>query len=417
MLAATANRSSPPPERLGRDLRPLASLLVSLVLLLLVGGMAILGSASGTASLRLSSQAAARQAQQATGEGAVPAPKVEDPYIFLRKQLLYAALAAGVLVVCARLDYRAWKRLCVPFALASLALLVGVLFTEPINGSRRWISLQVFQLQPSEPAKVALVALLAAYLSLNRRRLREFWVGLAVPLALVGLFSLLVLAEPDYGTTLLLCSVGVLLLFLSGVSLGPLTVLSLAGAVSFVLLVLQNPLRTRRIVAFLNPERYSDQEAFQQIAAKHAFILGGATGEGFGQGMQQQHYLPEAHTDFIYAILGEELGLSATLAVLAVYLIIFLLGLRIAQGAADHFGRLLATGLTLVITLQALINMAVVTGLMPNKGLPLPFISYGGSSLLVCAAMVGMLVSVARVSSDARILHERNPVKDRARWV
>jgi cell division protein FtsW len=397
MNIAVADRSPSPALPTGvRDLRPLASLLVSLTLILMVVGFAMLGSASSSISRRLHG---------------------DDPLALVKKQLCFAALAVVGMVVCARVDYRRWRALCVPIGLVTLIALCVVLTTEEINGSRRWISLKFFQLQPSELAKISLITLVAAHISYNARRMGEIVRGLLIPMAVVGLFCGMVLLEPDYGTTLLLAVVGMLMLFLGGVRIGPLCVVAVSGAVGFVLMVLQDPVRTRRIIAFLNPERYSDQEAFQQLAARTAFILGGPTGAGFSQSIQKLNYLPEAHSDFIYAIMGEELGLSATLAVPAFFLIIFFLGLRIAAGAADTFGRMLAYGITLLLTFQALINMAVVTGLMPNKGLPLPFISYGGSSLVVSAAMVGMLVSIARVSSDESIQLEKNPVKDRLQWL
>lgn len=389
-------RQPPGPEREGRDLRPWASMLATLVAILMVGGLGILGSASGATS-------------RAKFDG--------DEFVFLRKQVIFAGAAVVALFCCAKFDYRRWLKLSLLVVPVTLLLLVGVMFTEKVNGSHRWIPLGFFNLQPSELAKIAVAIALSAYISRYPRRMEEFWRGLVVPMAGLGMFCLLVLLEPDYGTTLLLAITGICLLYVGGVRIGPLAVSAVLGGVCFVLLVMQDPVRTRRIVAFLNPERYSDQEAFQQIAAANALMAGGVSGLGLGQSIQKQANLPEPHTDFIFAILGEELGITATLFVLAVFLCIFIIGLRISAGAADAFGRLLACAITLLLTVQALINMAVVTGLMPNKGLPLPFISYGGSSLIVSAAMVGILMNIAWVGSDERILREKNPVKDRAQWV
>ena len=378
------------------DVRPLATVLVSLVLFLLLLGVGVLGSASGEISRTLCKG---------------------DALGLLKRQLSFSAVAAVAMLVCAHIDYRRWGKLRWLMAAAVCVLLVLALLGKPVNGSRRWIDLHFFQLQPSELAKIALVVLVATHLDRYKNRMGEILTGMGLPLAALVVFCGLVFVEPDYGTTLLLAVVAILLLFLGGARLGPLLVVATAGATLFVIMVLQDTVRTRRIVAFLNPERYKDQEGFQQLAAENAFIFGGPTGTGFGQGMQKLNYLPEAHTDFIFAIMGEELGITATMAVLAVFLAIFFLGLRIGTAAADTYGHMLAFGITLLFTFQALINMAVVTGLMPNKGLPLPFISYGGSSLVVSAAMVGILVNVARVASDVTLQRDKNPVKDQVRWV
>jgi cell division protein FtsW len=378
------------------DVRPLATVLVSLVLFLLLLGVGVLGSASGEIG------------------------RVEykgDAMGFLKRQVIFSGLGAVAMLACAYIDYRIWRFLRWVIAVVVCGLLVWALNGKVVNGSQRWIDLKAFQVQPSELAKIALVVIVASHLDRYRNRMGEILTGMALPLAALGVFCGLIFIEPDYGTTLLLAVVALLLLYLGGARLGPLLVVGTAGATLFLIMVLQDTVRTRRIVAFLNPERYKDQEGFQQLAAAHAFIFGGATGTGFGQGMQKQNYLPEAHTDFIFAIMGEELGITATLAVLGVFLAIFFIGLRIASVAFDTYGRMLATGITLLFTFQALINMAVVTGLMPNKGLPLPFISYGGSSLMASAAMVGILVNIARVASDERLQQVKNPIKDRLTYL
>ncbi|MDH3982376.1 MAG: FtsW/RodA/SpoVE family cell cycle protein, partial [Kiritimatiellaceae bacterium] len=182
-------------------------------------------------------------------------------------------------------------------------------------------------------------------------------------------------------------------------------------------MIFQNPERMSRILAFLDPQKYEQDKAWQLINSLRAFAGGEKWGTGFGNSMQKYHYLPEAHTDFIFPIIGEELGLVASLVVVLMYVILFALGLRISINARDDFGRLLAFGITLMITVQALINFAVVTGCVPTKGLALPFISYGGSSLLISGAMIGILVNVAHSSLKSPSKAARNPFKDRARKV
>jgi len=307
------------------------------------------------------------------------------------------------------MDYRLWGKWAVPltlFSLALLALLVGLHaawrlhihtpLAHEVNGSWRWLFLGPVNFQPSELAKFAILCWLASWMTRERRRAGDFFRGFLMPLIGLGLMTGLVFAEPDLGTTFLVAFVGMALMFMGGSRFKLLAGAGILVLIGFIFRIMRDPVRMRRILAFLWPDEYAKKEAYQLNQALHAFVLGGPTGVGIGQSIQKQMYLPEAHTDFIYAIIGEEWGLVATLSVVFAFVLFFILGMRISFRAPDQFGRLLAFGITLMITLQAAFNIAVVTGCMPTKGLALPFISYGGSSILFTYVMVGVLVNIGR---------------------
>lgn len=326
-----------------------------------------------------------------------------DPHYFVKRQI--AALLVGLVgaLLAARIDGNVWKKLAVVLAVCSFLLLAAVLVPGigiSVKGSQRWISVGVTTMQPSELAKIALVFLLAWWMSRYKRRASELWLGLLLPLGMMGLMILPVLAEPDFGTTILMGMVGFAILWVGGARFSHLLISGVLAASGMAVLIMQNEVRMRRIIAFLDPERYADREAFQLLNAIYAFVMGGSRGAGLGASLQKRYYLPEAHTDFIFAIVGEELGLIASLGVVLLFVTIFFCGLRISARAPDTFGRLVALGLTCMITMQAAINIGVVTGCLPTKGLPLPFISYGGTSLAITLVMVGLLIGVARQAGD-----------------
>jgi cell division protein FtsW len=347
-------------------------------------------------------------------------PERDDASYFVKRQIMWLIVAIVAAVVAARLDYRFYKKLAIPISVVSLFLLVivripciGLLR----NGSYRWLGFGGFTFQPSEIAKVAVIILFAWWLARNQRRIDEFKRGILIPFAILGCFACLLVIEPDFGTTMLVSTVAVSMMFLGGVSLAPMLILGLTGLMGVVVMILQNKERMSRILAFLDPQKYEQDKAWQLVNSLRAFAGGEVSGVGFGNSMQKYSYLPEAHTDFIFPIIGEELGLIASLIVVVLYLSLFIMGLRIALNARDDFGRLLAFGITLMITVQALINFAVVTGCVPTKGLALPFISYGGSSLVISGGMVGILVNVAHTSMKSPSKAARNPFKDRVRKV
>jgi cell division protein FtsW len=324
-----------------------------------------------------------------------------DALFFVKRQAFSLVLALVLGFVCARIPYTLWQTFALPLVGISIVLLVLALtpgIGVEVKGSKRWINLGFFNFQPSELGKLAAIVLMAWYVSRSQRSIREFWRGLIFPLMALGLIAGLVLISPDFGTTFLIGSVGILMLFIGGTPVSYLLVTAVLGSVTFLILIMHNPVRMRRITAFLNPEKYAQNEAFQLLSALYAFVIGGAGGVGLGRSLQKRFYLPESHTDFIFAIIGEELGIAASLAIVLLFGGLFICGMRIAMQTHDLFARMLAIGITLMISLQASFNMAVVTGLVPTKGLPLPFISYGGSSILVTMMMVGILINVALIA-------------------
>ncbi len=372
------------------------SLFIAIVLILVTVGILILASASST--------------------------KLQNASYYWQHQLVWLVLSFCAAAIAARFDYRWYKNVAIPLAVVTMLLLIAVrLFFPAINGSHRWIRVAGFTFQPSELAKISVILLFAWWLARNQRRIDEFRRGVLIPFAMLGCFALAIIVEPDFGTTLLISSVAVCMMFLGGVGIAPLLVTGVAGLTVVSILIAMNPERMGRIIAFLNPQKYEQDEAWQLVNSLRAFANGGQNGwwrgQGFGNSMQKYHYLPEAHTDFIFPILGEELGLIAALIIVALYLALFALGLTIAFKARDDFGRLIAFGITLMISVQALINFAVVTGCVPTKGLALPFISYGGSSLLISGVMIGILVNIAHSSMHAPSRSSRNLFKDRARKV
>jgi cell division protein FtsW len=341
-----------------------------------------------------------------------------DTAYFVKRQGFWLVLSLVAAVICARLDLRWLRAAALP--MAGVCSLLLILVRIPgigiyINGSWRWLRFGPFTVQPSEFAKIGIILAFSWWISRRRRYMHTFKRGLLPPLAALGLFAALLLAEPDFGTTILVGLVTMALLYIGGVR--PLQLFGFAGAGlgALAVLLLHNENRMRRIFAFLDPEKYSQAEAWQLINGLNAFASGGAYGVGLGNSIQKYHYLPESHTDFILPIIGEEFGLISTLVVLILFVVIFICGLRIAARASDDFGRFTALGITLMITFQAVINLAVVTGCMPTKGLALPFISYGGSSLLVSSAMIGMLINVAHTARNPKVKTRTALFKDRRR--
>jgi cell division protein FtsW len=318
------------------------------------------------------------------------------PYAYLYKQLIFLGLAIGAAWVTAIADLEQLRKFAWVVAGLSLVSLVAVLFTAPINGSRRWLGIGGLGLQTTEFAKLALVFSLAHYLALNQSRLHDFWRGFALPLAGIGVFALLAIVEPDFGAAALLGGIGVILLFLAGARLRFLLPTIGAAVLGFALLVLTNPVRLQRVLSFLEPEANRQGSGYQPWQALLAFAAGGVDGVGLGNGRQQNAFLPEAHTDYIFAIMGEEMGLIFTLFTVALFVTIFVAGLMHVRRAPNLFQFLLVTGCVLLITLQAIINLGVVTSLLPSKGMSLPFISAGGSNLLLMGLLVGIIINSQR---------------------
>lgn len=325
---------------------------------------------------------------------------------YLMMQLIWCVFGFALCVAAVSTDYRLFKKTAWPlFGLAVLLLLLVLAphIGRKVNGARRWFDVHGVRFQPSELGKIALVIALAWYGERFQRRMHTLVWGIAAPVVMIGLVLGLVFVEPDRGTTILLAAVSGAVLLLAGVQwkfIVPPVVL--AGA-ALAFSILHDPMRMKRIFSWLDLEQNKDGVGYQAYQAMIALGSGGWTGLGLGNGRQKLGFVPEHHTDFIFSIIGEELGLVATLLVVLAFVTIALCGIYIALHARDRFGTLLATGITMLISLQAAINIGVVTSALPNKGLPLPFISYGGSNLLAMFTCVGILLSVARRAVPLKI--------------
>jgi cell division protein FtsW len=329
------------------------------------------------------------------------ADKYNNGNYFLIRQVAWAAAGFAAVVLLMRLDYRRLNSPLVVFPSLAVVfiLLVAVFLVDRSHNTHRWFHLGVASFQPSEFAKIALALFLAFFLNLRKGGIND-WKHTLAPIALIaGLMGALVLAEPDLGTAVALVMILVAMLFCAGMEL---YYFGLAGFVALPLLywqIFHSAYRHNRISAFLNP--YADPlgKGFHILQSYIAVGTGGITGVGLMEGKQKLFFLPEPHTDFIFAVVGEELGLLGCLAVAVVFAVILFRGLRASAACHDDFGRLLAIGLTVMIVGQALINMSVVLGLVPTKGIPLPFVSYGGSSLLVNLVAVGILLNISQQAS------------------
>ncbi len=319
-------------------------------------------------------------------------------HFFLVKQAMWAACGLLVMLTLTRFDYRKLKHPAVIYGLlgVTVALLVAVLFFPPLKNAHRWIRFGMLSFQPSELAKISLVLGLAYELEKRRDRLHDFVSGWLPPLALTGLLAFLVLIEPDYSTAFCLVFIGGCLLFVSGVRMAHLAGLAVVSAPVLLWLILSEGYRRERLLVFLDP--FSDPlgKGFQIIQSLIAVGSGGVLGSGFMRSQQKLFYLPEPHSDFIFAVIGEEFGLLGGLCLLAAYCVLLWRGLVIAARASDGFGSLVATGFTMFLAGQAFINVGVTVGVLPTTGLPLPFISSGGTSLVACMAAVGFLLSVSQ---------------------
>jgi cell division protein FtsW len=331
----------------------------------------------------------------------VATDRFHDPYFFLKKQLFWAVLGSAALWAALRLDYRRLERFVLPMLIVSGVLLVLVLVPpigQAINGTRRWIRLGPISFQPAELAKLALVLYLAAFLGRNREGQSSFWRDFAPPLAVAVGMAGLILLQPDLGNCVTLLALALGLLFLGGSRLRHLGLIVLPALPLIAVAIWLAPYRLRRITAFLDPWSDPRGSGFQIIQSWLALGGGGLFGRGIGGSQQKLFYLPESHTDFIFAIVGEELGLMGALTVLALFVVLVWRGLRIGLRAPDAFGSYLALGITLLVATQTLVNLGVVTGLLPTKGLPLPFVSFGGSALLVTMLSTGVLLNISQHS-------------------
>jgi len=324
-----------------------------------------------------------------------------DPYYYLKKQVLWAAIGTVAMYIASHFDYFRLKRIANPIFYVCVFFLVLVLIAgNDAKGATRWLGVGPLSFQPSETIKLAMVIFLSKVLSKKQEKIKSFSKGILPVLGILALVCGLIMGQPDLGTTVVVAGTTFLLLMAAGARLSHLFFLGLTGVAAVVLLIMVAPYRMERFIAFLDPWADPTDTGFQTIQSLLALGSGGLFGVGLGASRQKLYYLPEKHTDFIFAIIGEELGFIGGMTILSLFLIFAWRGLKTALGAPDSFGSLLATGITIMITLQAIINIGVVTGSLPVTGITLPFISYGGSSLLITMASVGVLLNISRFSSS-----------------
>ncbi len=339
----------------------------------------------------------------------------QGPYYYLNKQMVGVLLASVLALVVSRVDLEYLRKYVWVIGIVSAVLLIAVLIPGlgiSVKGSRRWLGLGSIRFQVSEFAKLAMVFCLAHYLAVNQTKIDDFKRGYLIPLAIIGGFAGLIILEPDFGTAALSLAIGVTLLFLAGARWRYVLPTLGMAVFAFAIMVINNPNRLRRFTAFLDVEGNKSAGTYQLYQSLAAFAAGGTTGAGLGQGRQQINFLPEAHTDFIFAVVGEELGLIFTLGVVALFMLIFVVGVLHLRRAPNLYQFLLATGCLLLISLQAIINLGVVTGIFPTKGMSLPFISAGLSNLLLMGLLVGILVNTQRSWPRPALSRQRRMMKE-----
>lgn len=325
-----------------------------------------------------------------------------DSFYFLKKQMLWFVLGMAALLVVQNIDYRIYRKYTRIMLLVSFLLLVAVLIPgigTGAKGSSRWLAMGPMRLQPSEFAKLAAVIYLVKIYSADASETSVM--RLLIPMLVVAVIFILVMLQPDFGTAIDLLFVSFFVMFVSGFPLIYMLILGIISAPMFYLLIYQVGYRWNRIISYLDPWKDRYGIGYHIIQSFTAFKKGGLIGVGLGFGTQKIARLPEPHTDFIFAVIAEEAGLLGTVCIALLFCFVFWRGVRIAVEAPDDFGRLLALGLSLLITVQAFINMGVVTGSLPTTGIPLPFISYGGSSLLSSMIAAGILLNISRYREAA----------------
>lgn len=349
--------------------------------------------------------------------------KYGSGFHYLWRHLFTILIGFSTMIFLAKVDYLKLRGFIIPLLIFSFVLLILVFVpgigvsAGPQSEVKRWIKLWPSTFQPSELTKITVVLFLADYMSKNIYKMKSLRYGVIIPFAVVAVFQGIILLQPDFGGAVHIGIITLALLFIGGIKWKHVFGIILLALPIFYSLVLSAPYRMKRIMAFLNPWQDPQGAGFQLVQSFLAFGRGGLTGVGIGDSKQKLFFLPEAHTDFIFSLIGEEIGLLGVLTVLGLFLWLFINGFRMAMRTEESFGYYLALGLTIMIGSQALMNFAVSTGLMPTKGLPLPFVSYGGSAFLVNAAAVGILINIAKNCrgkfslSSERVKHRATSLK------
>ena len=330
------------------------------------------------------------------------AERYGSAYLFVRKQILWDVLGLAALVLCMRMDYHRWQKMSIVLLVSAFVLLALVLIIGPVvKGARRWIPLGFMNVQPSEIAKLAIIIWLADFLDRHRSQIKDLRKGFLPPLIVLGLLCGLILKEPDLGTPMLLGVTGLIMMFLAGANS-----MHIVGMIGLSIPPLYYELfhvgyRYRRLVAFLNPWADASGAGYQLTQSLLAFGSGGLLGKGLGASQLKLLYLPDPHTDFIFPVIGEELGFIGAVGVILAFIFWGMRGWQVAKKAPDLFGQLLAAGISCWVLIQSTINMGVSCGLLPTKGLPLPFVSFGGSSLIITMCAVGIMLNISGQVSAA----------------
>lgn len=323
----------------------------------------------------------------------------KDSFHFLRRQFFNSLVGIGAMIFVLKVNYKKLKVLAKPALITSFILLAALLIPGvgiEVNGSVRWLGVGGFQVQPSEILKVSMVLYLALFLSERQHLMKSFTKGFLPPLGIMGVACLLIMKQPDLGTALALAGTTVVMLWAAGARKTHLAILIVCGVALILAAIILEPYRMERLMAFLDPWKDPQDSGFQTIQSLLAIGSGGLAGVGLGFGRAKMFYLPERHTDFIFAIIAEELGFIGGAVVIILFLLFVWRGLKVAVSFPEAFGSLIAIGITAMVGIQAIINLGVVTGSLPVTGITLPFISYGGSSLLFSLAGIGLLLNVSR---------------------
>ncbi len=328
----------------------------------------------------------------------IAAERFGDGYYFLKKQILFVVFGLGVMVILSKIPYRYFRKVAYLSILLSIALLSLLLIPQMgirVGGATRWLDVGVFSFQVTELVKVCLVLFLAHFLTKKEEHIREFSRGFVAPFIITSIIICLVLLQPDFGTAAIMVMILIFMFYLAGNRILHLTGLVTLLVPAGFILITHKGYRLERFMSFLDPWKDPMKSGFQIIQSLLSFGSGGMFGTGLGNGMQKLFYLPEPHTDFILSVIAEETGFIGVTIVIILFAILVFQGFIISYTAADLFGTLLASGLTIIIALEVVINMAAVMGLIPTKGLVLPFISYGGTSLIMSLATVGLLLNIS----------------------
>ena len=333
-----------------------------------------------------------------SASSALALKKFGTSYYFLKKQSIFALLGIVVLVVSCHIPYRAYRSLAYPLLILSIMFLTVILisgFGYSAGGAKRWFQFAGFTFQPSEFARFALVIYLAYSMNRKMDRIKVFSVGFLPHVLVLCLFTILIILQPDFGSVVIFGAITWIMLFVGGVRITYLLGSMVVVIPAAYYMMAGADYRIHRIMSFMNPWQYSGDKGYQVVHSLLAFGTGGIWGAGIGKGYQKLFYLPEPHTDFIFSVIGEELGLIGVLIILGLYTLILWRGISIARNSPDAFGSFVAVGLTTAMGLQIFINMGVALGLLPTKGLTLPFLSYGGTSLLMNMVSIGVLMNIS----------------------